>query len=101
MPQRKVHGITLPSPIDERKCLAKTHIDRLTGKRYAGMNVFCHSRISGLVAMELFIRQRQELGVFGLGSINEVGALGKLGWRDLYEHRRLCKRRITLGGCLR
>lgn len=70
-----VSGLVLPVSIREALCLAKTHIDPVTRKRYRGFNVFLHCRISGLVAMGLVGRMGHTLGMYGCTSLAQVGAL--------------------------
>ena len=63
--------------LDERLCLAKSHLVRGAG-RYPGINVFLHCRVSGLVAIEMLRRLQQSPSDYGLPSLGAVGAMVSL-----------------------
>lgn len=63
--------------LDERLCLAKSHIVRGVG-RYPGINVYLHCRVSGLVAIEMLRRLHHAPSDYGLPSMGAVGAIVSL-----------------------
>lgn len=67
---RRVAAMFIP----EKACLGKTH---WTGhaSRFAGVNVYLHCRLAGLVAIRLAERQHQEPSLFGLPSMEALGAV--------------------------